>query len=216
MASNSVFRAYIQRILTFLCIILIPNLAVIGCTHYAYNVPEDQWNNMNTELQQDAIRQYFKGKSIIVGQLQALSSKPFTLDSLKINREGQPCIGSSLIHWYMGRSCPNEKSIKENGFFFVQVPTGNWFLCSDKPHMAFFRDSDTLLNFDVPEGKILNLGAFKLVIHDTSIVRPSPYGDVHIYIYAWQHVDDESAITVFQQNFPEVYDVYKENVIKIK
>jgi len=82
---------------------------------------------------------------------------------------------------------------------------------------------DEILRFNVPKGKLINLGSIRIVTDSTSSFNYSWGAGVYgrakttetTYTYHFERVHDDSPLWWFQDQYPEVYQMFKEKIIRI-
>ena len=140
-----------------------------------------------------------QGQSIVVGRIEGFND---VFNNFSLYEENTRVSDNLLYGFYSGQ----REVLRSQGYFFKTVRPGTYIL-----RFINFNSSpayNNILRFDVPEGKLINLGTIKIVI-DNSSVR----GTVSTATYHFERVNDDSALYQLENQYPDVYRMYKEKLI---
>jgi hypothetical protein len=108
--------------------------------------------------------------------------------------------------------------LQNQGYLFKIVRPGTYILRLQKMIGGEY-DHDNILRFDVPEGKLVYFGTIKVVIDN--VLGPflrsysMPNKTPMMFKYHFAGIDENETLKHFENQYPQAYSFYKDNIIRI-
>jgi hypothetical protein len=152
-------------------------------------------------------------ESIVVGYIETVPIlREFSLYEERSKSEDQIEIAG------MGFGLTKAKKLQNQGYLFKIVRPGTYILRLQKI-MGGEYDHDNILRFDVPEGKLVYFGTIKVVIDN--VLGPSlrsygmPNKTPMMIKYHFAGINEDETLKHFENQYPQAYSFYKDNIIRI-